>query len=155
MILLGFNFEFLSPAVHKSFFVCYYIVMRKEKIFLCALLSSLLFLSCASSPAAPIAEEKNTDRFDDWKYKGFGMNLPEWVENAVDGKLEKTARHFGLDSEQIQLFTGYGINVDQSEDKLKSEIPEGKKLIDAFWVRMNQEVKKTSEPYITVLVYEK
>lgn len=115
----------------------------------------MLFLSCASTPAAPLSEEKNTDRFDDWKYKGFGMALPEWVESAVDGKVEKTARSFGLNADQIQLFTGCGINVDQSEDKLKSEIPEGKSLIDAFWVRINQEVKKTSEPYITVLIYEK
>ena len=57
-------------------------------------------------------------------------------------------------SEEIVIFTGSGINVDQSEDKLKAQIPQDKKLLEAFWVRVNEEVKKLEEPYITVLIYE-
>lgn len=108
-----------------------------------------------------VKPEKNDARFDDWKYKGFGKELPEWIEAAVDGKEKEVLRKINLEGlEEIQIFTASGINVDQSEEKLKNQLkeiqlPGEKKLIEAFWVRVNQNKNEVEEPYITVLIYEK
>ncbi len=122
-------------------------------------------MGCASNSSSVPEQEKKTapsykseksaSRFDDWKYKGFGMNLPEWVDAAVDGRIEKTAKLLNRNPEQIEILTETGINVDQSEDKLKNQIPQDSKLIEGFWVRLNTQVNKTDEPYITILIYEK
>ncbi|WP_027728728.1 hypothetical protein [Treponema sp. C6A8] len=136
----------------------------KKYIAATLILLSLTLLGCASTTGTTKSSEansksekpvKNTARFDDWKYKGFGMPLPEWVEAAIDGKTEKLSKAFGRSADQLEVLTGSGINVDHSEEQLKSKIPEGKDLIEGFWVRLNTEVKKTNEPYITVLIYEK
>ncbi len=141
-------------------------IKKMKKLCTTSLILLTLFLvGCASSSNSAAENEKKsapsysksekiTARFDDWKYKGFGMSLPEWVEAAVDGKTEKVAKILNTKSEEIIIFTGSGINVDQSEDKLKVQIPQDKKLLEAFWVRVNEEVKKLEEPYITVLIYE-
>ena len=134
------------------------------------------FFSCASLPerdgtslqSSPDSNEasdskdvkktsktKEAGRFDDWKYKGFGMEIPEWVIPALDGKTSEVAKYFPqCDSEKIFVVLESGINVDHSEEKLKSKALAGK-LLDGFWVRVNSEVLKTGEPYITVLVFEK
>lgn len=141
--------------------------MKNRNLLACiwfALVSSI-FLGCASAPVGDSdmqlrgvsknASSKHDD-FDDWKYKGFGLPLPAWVQPAIEGKTEKVAKSFpSYTSDELEIFMASGMNVDQSESKLKSQIPQGKKLIDGFWVRLNIEEKKTSEPYITVLIYEK
>ncbi len=129
------------------------------------ILCTIFLLGCASNSASAAEQEKkaapsyksekNNSRFDDWKYKGFGMPLPEWVEAAIDGKTDKVAKALEKTADKLEVLTASGINVDHSEEQLKSQIPEGKELIEGFWVRINTELKKTDEPYITVLVYEK
>ena len=145
-----------------------YVMMKMMKK-LCTstvILLTLFLFGCASSSnsasnqdkkTAPAYSkpEKNTARFDDWKYKGFGMPLPEWVEAAIDGKTEKVAKILHKDSAEINIFSATGINIDQSEDKLKEKVPQNANLIEGFWVRINQEVKEVDEPYITVLIYRR
>lgn len=142
--------------------------MKNRNLLLCilSLLAASVLTGCTSAPAASsdsktsqapkIKAEKNNDRFDDWKYKGFGMALPEWVEAAVDGKTDKVAKAFPQHSaEDIEIITASGINVDQSESKLKTQPLDCEKFLDGFWVRLNTQNHKIEEPYITVLIYEK
>ena len=142
--------------------------MKKRNLLICVLSASvgLASLGCASAPApSPKATSsnsqvpaknstKNTDYFDDWKYKGFGMALPQWVQPAIEGKTDKVVKFFpDYTAEQIEIVTSSGINVDNSEDKIDRN--SGRVLIDGFWVRINTQVNKIKEPYITVLIYEK
>ena len=67
---------------------------------------------------------------------------------------DKVAKAFsGYSAENIEIVTGRGINVDQSENKIS--IDSERVLIDGFWVRLNTQNQKIEEPYITVLIYEK
>ena len=82
--------------------------MKKRNLLICILSASVGFasLGCASAPApSPKATSsnsqalaknstKNTDYFDDWKYKGFGMALPQWVQPAIEGKTDKVVKFF-------------------------------------------------------------
>lgn len=152
-------------------FQCDIILMMKKRILIICALSALIvsaYSGCAtsSSAAAPSkaassaskpqakSTSKNTDYFDDWKYKGFGMQLPQWVQPAIEGKKDKVVKYFpDYTADQIEIVTASGINVDQSENKL--EKTSDRVLIDGFWVRLNTLVNKTAEPYITVLIYRK
>jgi hypothetical protein len=145
-------------------------LMMKKRILLICVFSALIvsaYSGCASSSSAAASSKaaatsksqarstsKNTDIFDDWKYKGFGMQLPQWVQPAIEGKKDKVVKYFpDYTADQIEIVTASGINVDQSENKL--EKTSGRVLLDGFWVRLNTQVNKTEEPYITVLIYEK
>ena len=145
-------------------------MMKNKNLLVCVLPLLVLSISlgCASAPKGSAASEstaaslsspkakavKNNERFEDWKYKGFGMALPDWVEPAIDGKIDKVAKAFsGYSAENIEIVTGRGINVDQSENKIS--IDSERVLIDGFWVRLNTQNQKIEEPYITVLIYEK
>jgi len=82
------------------------------------------------------------------------MALPQWVQPAIEGKTDKVVKFFpDYSPEQIEIVTSSGINVDNSEDKIQRNSE--RVLIDGFWVRLNTQVNKTDEPYITVLIYEK
>ena len=87
--------------------------MMKKNIVLISVFSFLcLFglVSCASTggavegskatpvenPGAPVEEaaaatdllvQEVEPRFDDWQYKGFGYDLPSWVDSALDGTI--------------------------------------------------------------------
>lgn len=142
------------------------IMMKKRNLLICAVSASLglASLGCASAPSSNVKSSaahgsdksvtKNNSTFDDWKYKGFGMALPQWVQSAIEGKTDKVVKFFpGYTADQIEIVTSSGINVDNSEDKIQRNSERG--LIDGFWVRLNTQVNKTDEPYITVLIYEK
>ena len=140
--------------------------MKKRNLLICVLSASvgLASLGCASAPSSnansstsQVSEKsaaKNNSYYDDWKYKGFGMPLPQWVQPAIEGKKDKVVKYFpDYSPEQIEIVTSSGINVDNSEDKIERNSE--RVLIDGFWVRINTQVNKTKEPYITVLIYEK
>lgn len=112
---------------------------------------SICFFSCASSENK--ANEKNQSlitipeevkkeiRFDDWKYKGFGYEMPIWVEDAIDGNLKNAL-----------TLIERGINPDHSENKIaekESQVDLGiYELIGSTWVR-----EKLSGEYISIRVY--
>lgn len=112
---------------------------------------SICFFSCASSENKPneknqslitIPEEvKKEIRFDDWKYKGFGYEMPIWVEDAIDGNLKNAL-----------TLIERGINPDHSENKIaekESQVDLGiYELIGSAWVR-----EKLSGEYISIRVY--
>lgn len=122
-------------------------------------------LSSPSDIKTPIEEEKL--RFDDWKYKGFGNELPLWVENAVDND-EKALLKVISDVEnatEIKIFSGRGENLDRAEQIAKdlvndflsgnADLKSSFIFYDNFWVRENIEIKTTDKPYISVYVYYK
>lgn len=158
------------------------ILIVKNKIFLFLLFSLIFFFEgCVSSNVGKIntqiqdessshikendfAEEKL--RFIDWKYKGFGKTLPDWVEFAVDddfSALKKNISDFS-DKTEIKIIKGFGINYDHAEQSAKAEIKNenpneaGFVLFDNFWVKFNEEHKSNLEfkmPYVSFYLFYK
>lgn len=150
--------------------------MKKYLSSIFALLIILSITACATTQEASVAvseqpsasvknKKQNTEklRFDDWKYKGFGQELPVWVTFAVNGdnnNLKKIIAKVDTVS-TVTVLAGCGENADQADQAAKDSIQqlfsqdENYKYYDSFWVRENVEVKKTDKPYKAVYVYYK
>lgn len=124
--------------------------MKQVKIFFVTVMLIISFAGCASnsvesSNAEAVHAPEEIVRFDDWQYKGFGYELPRWVDSALEGKLS---------SADSKVFTARGINSDMSEQKLQEiisvQVLEGYELTGSTWVR----VSDTGE-YISVKIYKK
>lgn len=132
-----------------------------RKIFSVLLPAAILLLSfgCASTPSASDTshnEKKRAEkklRFDDWKYMGFGQEIPDWVEPASNGDIEQVKRLLPeLAGAEIIILSDFGMNVDQAEESLSlQEIPAGYSLFDSFWVRI---AKSTENPYVALAIYK-
>ena len=130
--------------------------MEEMKIRLCLILPLLLILclsSCASAPAVDSGtssgtqdihnnhkEKKQNSKkllFENWKYKGFGKELPVWFEaayNANEAKLKNLVPE--LKEKQVLILRGDGVNSDQSDKTLKLKIAEEAadfQLYDSSW----------------------
>lgn len=118
-------------------------ISRKEKI---------------KEPELPVEEIPVIPHFDDWEYKGFGAELPEWIENALDNKISELKKdlHFSEETE-LFVFIEKGVNADQAKQKLQQEIIQYKEdnskeieMVQEIWVRINHDYELTEEPYIAI-----
>ncbi|MCR4578850.1 MAG: hypothetical protein K5681_00740 [Treponema sp.] len=130
-----------------------------KKIFFTVLVVGLfIFAGCASTPSEGVQKEKNLNqkklRYDDWKYMGFGREIPEWVELAINNNPSKIKKLIPeLAEAEIEVRSAAGINIDQAEESLlELGIPEGFSVYDSFWVRQGKSVEK---PYIAVAIYRR
>jgi len=128
----------------------------------------LCFTGCASNKVVTESATKNNNikteeklRFIDWKYKGFGKNLPLWVEPAVDNDI-KALKKLVPDlnkASSIKILIGTGENSDQAEQKSKelvSQLLEQDEVYifyDSFWVLENK--PSLDMPYISLYIYYK
>lgn len=139
------------------------------------------FLSCATTGAkeSAISEEadlttertSNTEnkrkeeklRFDDWKYRGFGSELPVWIEAAVDSNIKVLKKLIPelANVGNVIVVVGRGENQDQAEQMAK-ELAEMNRaenpnlsFYDSFWVREAYTNKLKEKPYASVhILYE-
>lgn len=129
------------------------------------------FEGCATTTAASTENTSNTNnkssevklRFDDWKYKGFGKELPYWAEAAADSNtkyLKKNVPELN-NAKKVIVLRGYGENSDQAVKAAENLYEEQKqedstlKLFDTIWVRQDINYKKTEMPYISMYVLYK
>lgn len=135
--------------------------MKKIFQILCLLAIFMSFFSCATTSENVQPEEKL--RFDDWKYMGFGQDIPYWVETAVKGDsklLKKTVPEFS-EVTYIEIICCSGESLDLAEQGAKElvneKLTQNEDLIffDSFWVREDIKIKNTDTPYISVYVYYK
>ena len=123
-----------------------------KRSFLFVFLSALFFVSCASKPkeqndsqevfTLPKEPEKICP-FDDWKYMGFGQELPEWVEVLLSNELPeiKTTRYYMLFPDitlkDIMTLDIWEDTLDQAESKLQVKLQENPEytVLQTFWVR--------------------
>ena len=130
----------------------------KKMIFCILILAAVCaFTGCASTPSESVYKEKKQSekklRFDDWKYMGFGSEIPLWVEPALDGNISKIKKIIPeLTEAQIEVRSANGINIDQAEEALNEIVmPENFSVYDSFWVRQSRDSDK---PYIAVAIYK-
>ena len=139
--------------------------MKNRFYLLFSLLFILLLASCATTSASTgtITKEKKQGSkkllFEDWKYKGFGQELPVWFEAAYKGDVEEVRRKISIpENYKIEIVTAQGINSDQANKGLwqklwvKSELFE---LYDSSWVLLAKKeasAKNNSYPYFAAAV---
>ena len=102
-------------------------------------------------------QTKQKLRIEDWKYMGFGEELPSWVVPSLEGdeKAVKKAVPLLKDS-VIQILIAPGCNRDQADNAMHDlETPEGYTLYDSFWIRVSDDKNKNAldMPYISVALY--
>ena len=121
-----------------------------------------MLAGCATTLSAANTKINNANsktlRFDYWKYKGFGSELPLWIEHAIDGKIDAIGKTIPeLYGRELLIFTGKGVNSDQAERNLESKlnISESFKLYDEFWVRVADGQNSEELKYIAVAIYYK
>ena len=123
------------------------------------LLFLLLLNSCASTPAGNsdnYKEKKQSHKkllFEDWKYKGFGQQLPPWFTPAYKDDIDGVKKTDGnLSGSEIVIIRGEGVNSDQADRVLKikqEEISSDFIFYDSCWASIG-----TGE-YIALAVFYK
>jgi hypothetical protein len=91
------------------------------------LLFFIMLTSCATTSAGGnhIEKKQNQEKllFEDWKYKGFGQNLPVWFEAAYKDDLAKVLALLpDLMGKEVTIIKADGFNSDQSEQSLKLKL---------------------------------
>lgn len=152
-----------------------------------SLFATCIFISligCASNhetPASTVETNLNEPEveeilepipvFDDWKYKGFGYEIPEFFEKVFNPEClsEESIpfNNFTFNQPNIEVWC-FGENSDQVIHALNSvyeeKLAEFKKanniefknitLTEEYWVKINPEFKNLEQPYLAVRVYK-
>ena len=158
------------------------------KRFLIFALLCMMMISCASKNsqeesdslkndiAAPVeVQEKIQEeilpeipKYIDWQYKGFGAELPEWVDSILEEKEEnqlERALIFFPDAANVSV--AWGENSDMCLKKIQSFEEQNTlsqdEIITTIWVKANSEYSNfangfneiiKTEPYIILRIYK-
>lgn len=117
----------------------------------------IMLASCATTSAGDTHIEKKQGQkkllFEDWKYRGFGQELPDWVEAAYHNKTDKiidTVQE--LNEKEVLILRGEGVNSDQAERNLElaeSGISDEYTFFDSSWIRIK------AGKYVALAIYYK
>lgn len=121
------------------------------------LLFIIMLASCATTSAGDTHIEKKQGQkkllFEDWKYRGFGQKLPDWVEAAYHNKTDKIIHSIQeLNGKEILILRGEGVNSDQAERNLElaeSGLSEEYIFFDSSWIRIE------AGEYVALAIYYK
>ena len=121
------------------------------------LLFIIMLASCATTSAGDTHIEKKQGQkkllFEDWKYRGFGQKLPDWVEAAYHNKTDKIIHSIQeLNGKEILILRGEGVNSDQAERNLElaeSGLSEEYTFFDSSWIRIE------AGEYVALAIYYK
>ncbi len=127
-------------------------------IFLIAFLFA--FSSCASNnvPQKSKQAQKSLSLFEDWRYKGFGVELPTWFEPAYlkDSKtVRKVLNNF---TEKDVIIGGNAISADHAEQLIaQNKLLEGYEFVDSCWAKISksEEGEYSQTPYVFLIVLKK
>ena len=152
----------------------YFYVMKKISIFFLISIS-ILFLSCTSTkisqeePVEEVEEVIEEDlfgkRYIDWKYKGFGSQLPPWIDSAFDNSIEEVRSIIPqLAEKKILILRVDSETLDQAELAINQGLENGISLegdiytlYERFWVMLADDfIQKEGCPYtsLAILVVE-
>ena len=139
--------------------------MEEMKIRFSLLLSLVLVMllaSCATTATTQTGagdyniEKKQSSKkllFKDWKYKGFGQQLPPWFTPAYKDDIDGVKKTDGnLSDSEIVIIRGEGVNSDQADRVLKikqEEISSDFILYDTCWASIG------AGDYIALAVFYK
>ncbi len=119
-----------------------------------------MLASCATTGNAAVQdihkEKKQAQKkllFEDWKYKGFGQELPVWFEAAYKNDISAIKKAIlQLSDLEIVIIRGEGINSDQADRNMElaaAEVEGEYELYDFSWGMTGE------EQYIALAIYIK
>ena len=120
------------------------------------LLFFIMLTSCATTSAGGnhIEKKQNQEKllFEDWKYKGFGQELPVWLESAFENDVPAIKKVVPeIADKEVLIIRAEGVNSDQADKILKikeEEISSDFILYDSSWAL-------SGETYIALAVFYK
>ena len=120
------------------------------------LLFFIMLTSCATTSAGGnhIEKKQNQEKllFEDWKYKGFGQELPVWLEAAFENDVPAIKKVVPeIADKEVEIIRAEGINSDQADRILKikeEELSSDFILYDSSWAL-------SGETYIALAVFYK
>ena len=120
------------------------------------LLFFIMLTSCATTSAGGnhIEKKQNQEKllFDDWKYKGFGQELPVWLEAAFENDVPAIKKVVPeIADKEVLIIRAEGVNSDQADKILKikeEELSSDFILYDSSWAL-------SGETYIALAVFYK
>jgi hypothetical protein len=124
--------------------------------------SLLMLTGCAStnkSDSILQEQEFSVVRFDDWQYRGFGKEYPEWVELVLDEKhaeLEEYFSDINKDGLELCVVKVEGSDSDMCRHKITelSYSEEEAWMIEETWVRLNSDYYGQLEnPYVYIRIF--
>ena len=127
--------------------------MKKIKFFSLLLFVLISFFSCASSKVVV-----KDSLFDDWRYKGFGSELPSWFEPAYlkdVGNVKKALPEF---TEKDVILGGNAISADHAEKLIaENKKIDGYEFVDSCWAKLSKEIagEYAQTPYVFLIVLKK
>ena len=120
------------------------------------LLFFIMLTSCATTSAGGnhIEKKQNQEKllFEDWKYKGFGQELPVWLEAAFENNVPAIKKVVPeIADKEVLIIRAEGVNSDQADKILKikeEELSSDFILYDSSWAL-------SGETYIALAVFYK
>ena len=103
------------------------------------------------------AQNSEKLRFNDWKYKGFGKDLPVWIDFVFDDNLKSLYQNYDEFSKETEfvVIKGFGKNSDQAEDSAKLKLEEFKQNDNDFENKINIEkfLDFAEQPYVSLYLF--
>ena len=124
--------------------------MKKIKFFSLLLFVLISFFSCASSKV--VAKDS---LFDDWRYKGFGSELPSWFEPAYLKDVDNVKKTLPEFTEKDVILGGNAISADHAEKLIaENKNVDGYEFIDSCWAKLAKS-ENLQTPYVFLIVLKK
>ena len=142
-------------------------VYVKRNIFLIFILTFVFaFSSCASNDVSEKSNqsnrnnraEKSSSYFEDWRYKGFGSELPTWFEPAYLKNSAKVRAVIPGFSKDDVIIGGNAISADHAEQLISiNKNVDGYEFVDSCWAKLSKEVagEYSQTPYVFLIVLKK
>lgn len=124
--------------------------MKKIKFFSLLLFVLISFFSCASSKVVV-----KDSLFDDWRYKGFGSELPSWFEPAYLKDVDNVKKALSEFTEKDVILGGNAISADHAEKLIaENKNVDGYEFIDSCWAKLAKS-ENLQTPYVFLIVLKK
>lgn len=124
--------------------------MKKIKFFSLLLFVLISFFSCASSKVVV-----KDILFDDWRYKGFGSELPSWFEPAYLKDVDNVKKTLPEFTEKDVILGGNAISADHAEKLIaENKNVDGYEFVDSCWAKLAKS-ENLQTPYVFLIVLKK
>ena len=124
--------------------------MKKIKFFSLLLFVLISFFSCASSKVVV-----KDILFDDWRYKGFGSELPSWFEPAYLKDVDNVKKALPEFTEKDVILGGNAISADHAEKLIaENKKVDGYEFVDSCWAKLAKS-ENLQTPYVFLIVLKK
>lgn len=133
--------------------------MKKIKFFSLLVFILISFLGCASNEVVNKSKQSvKSSYFEDWRYKGFGAELPSWFEPAYlkdSAKVRSVIKGF---SKEDVIIGGNAISADHAEKLIaENKKIDGYEFVDSCWAKLSKEIagEYAQTPYVFLIVLKK